>query len=259
MASYVVSDTSLTAVADAIREKTGKSAQMAFPNEFVSEVEGIESGYSLDDLLSGIEPSGVVNINTASNIGNWSFKNRQGITRVNVNSAMILVGGMFNGCNNLEVLFAPYAYTSGNTYTAQNCAKLHTIVIGNLNNNNYAVASVNQNVLKTIDLVSTTQMSGSSFNWNRALNKIILRSNLVVTIGSSPFSNTPFASGGTGGTIYIPKVLYDELGTGSANDYKSATNWSTIDAYGTITWAQIEGSQYENYYADGTPIPQGGE
>lgn len=54
-----------------------------------------------------------------------------------------------------------------------------------------------------------------------------------------------FASGGTGGTIYIPKSLYDHLGDGSEYDYKAATNWSTIDSYGTITWAQIEGSEYE--------------
>ncbi len=67
-------------------------------------------------------------------------------------------------------------------------------------------------------------------------------------------SFTTCASDGTGGTIYIPKVLYDELGTVSSLDYKAATNWSTIDSYDTITLMQIEGSQYETKYADGTPI-----
>lgn len=47
MASYVVSDTSLTAVADAIREKTGKSAQMTFPNGFVDEIGDISGGGEL--------------------------------------------------------------------------------------------------------------------------------------------------------------------------------------------------------------------
>ena len=68
------------------------------------------------------------------------------------------------------------------------------------------------------------------------------------------FDGTRFKNGGTGGDIYIPKSLYDHLGDGTANDYKAATNWSNIDARGTITWHAIEGSQYENYYADGTPI-----
>lgn len=47
MASYIVSDTSLTAVADAIRTKTGKSAQMAFPDGFVDEIDGISGGGEL--------------------------------------------------------------------------------------------------------------------------------------------------------------------------------------------------------------------
>ena len=62
---------------------------------------------------------------------------------------------------------------------------------------------------------------------------------------TNAFNSTPFASGGTGGTIYIPETLYNHLGDGTALDYKSATNWSVIDAYGTITWAKIEGSPYE--------------
>lgn len=68
-------------------------------------------------------------------------------------------------------------------------------------------------------------------------------------VGMPNYSNitgtTAFKEGGTGGTIYIPKALYDHLGDGSEYDYKAATNWSTIDSYGTITWAQIEGSEYE--------------
>lgn len=53
-------------------------------------------------------------------------------------------------------------------------------------------------------------------------------------------------------TIYIPKALYDHLGDGTALDYRAATNWTTKAT--TVTFACIEGSQYENYYADGTPI-----
>lgn len=88
-----------------------------------------------------------------------------------------------------------------------------------------------------------------------ALDTFVFRSETVVSCGSvNIVAGTKFKSGGTGGTIYIPKSLYDHLGDGTSNDYQSATNWSTIYGYGTITWAQIEGSQYENYYADGTPI-----
>lgn len=88
------------------------------------------------------------------------------------------------------------------------------------------------------------------------LTTIVLRKSSTITTMANvnALNRTPFASGGSGGTIYIPKVLYDELETGSSQDYKAATNWSTIDGYGTITWAKIEGSYYETHYADDTEV-----
>jgi len=38
-------------------------------------------------------------------------------------------------------------------------------------------------------------------------------------------------------------------------DYKSATNWSVVDGWGTITWSNIYGSPYESKYVDGTDFP----
>ena len=84
--------------------------------------------------------------------------------------------------------------------------------------------------------------------WDETNNKIPALNNV------SAFNNTPFASGGAGGTIYIPKSLYDHLDDGTNLDMKAATNWSTLNSYGTITWAQIENSYYETHYADGTLI-----
>lgn len=89
-----------------------------------------------------------------------------------------------------------------------------------------------------------------------SLNTLVLRKTSISYMSNvNTLSGTPFASGGTGGTIYIPESLYNHLGDGTSSDYKAATNWSIYEGYGTITWAKIEGSQYENYYADGTLIP----
>ena len=114
--------------------------------------------------------------------------------------------------------------------------------------------------LTTIDLgENITGIGNSIFGACSVLNTIILRKSSVVPLTwGSAFSSTPFDTGGSGGTIYIPKSLYDLLGTGQTGDYKAATNWSTFDGYGTITWAQIEGSQYETKYADGTDVPSSG-
>lgn len=50
MANYIASDTDLTAVADAIRAKSGGSSQLAFPAGFVSEIQAIPSGGGGDTL-----------------------------------------------------------------------------------------------------------------------------------------------------------------------------------------------------------------
>ena len=79
------------------------------------------------------------------------------------------------------------------------------------------------------------------------LTTLILRPNHVVKLNNvNAFNGTPYRNGGTGGEIYVPSAQIE--------NYKSATNWSTVDGYGTITWKAIEGSQYENYYADGSEV-----
>ena len=110
--------------------------------------------------------------------------------------------------------------------------------------------------LIAIDLGQVSNLVNHCLYRCRLLTTIVLRKSNAITTMSNPNAlfSTPFANDGSGGTIYIPKVLYDELGTGSSQDYKAATNWSTLDSYGTITWAQIEGSYYETHYADDTEV-----
>lgn len=116
------------------------------------------------------------------------------------------------------------------------------------------------NKLTCLDINLPGSMGTNSFYGDTSLTTIILRSKTIIPLGGTgSFTNTPFASNGSGGTIYIPKLLYEHLDDGTSLDYKAATNWSTINGYGKTTWAQIEGSQYENYYADGTPVSTGGK
>ena len=69
MADYKVTDTELTSIANAIRAKTGKSAQIEFPTEFVSEIQGISSGGGAT-TVEGF----VASLNGASDpIGNYSL------------------------------------------------------------------------------------------------------------------------------------------------------------------------------------------
>lgn len=228
-------DTDLTSVANAIRTKGGTSASLAFPAGFVSAIDAIPTGggggQSLDDFLAEKI--------TAFRITNPDITN----TRTKLNNyykeATLFINRYLGGQNGLftsswftSIVFIPTSdLPTGNNFN---------------NNNPY---------LTICDFGSTTTGIGNNaFNGNSNLKTLILRRTSIVSCSNSSFTGTPAASGGSGMTIYIPQVLYDHLGDGTSNDYKSATNWSTWNGYGKITWAKIEGSQYENYYADGTPI-----
>lgn len=101
------------------------------------------------------------------------------------------------------------------------------------------------------DYIITTSATGIfnyTFNGCTAFNTFILRrtASVVNLLNINAFQNTPFASGGTGGTLYVPQALIAS--------YEAATNWSTILGYANNSIQAIEGSVYENAYADGTPI-----
>lgn len=194
-------------------------------------------GCSIANIIDGTFPSGHI-VSEALVMPDWaiSFKNVKQPWSL-LSKATQVGNSAVRANKNLTSLVFPNlrtAGTSGGFVFAENKTTFYAIDLGN---------------------VSTIQPN-TFFNCN-ALNIIILRSDAIVTLANvnGIANGTPFKSGGDGGTIYIKKSLYDHLGDGTAQDYQAATNWATVHGYGTITWAQIEGSIYETQYADGTPIP----
>lgn len=105
------------------------------------------------------------------------------------------------------------------------------------------------NVLETLDRGPSAPdfNYGYTFSENLHFTTLILRKSSVVALPNlNCFNMTPFADDGTGGVLYVPQSLI--------SSYQSAANWSTILGYANNQILAIEGSQYENYYADGTPI-----
>lgn len=217
-------ESGLTDIADAIRAKTGGTADLQFPGEFVSEIGSISGGggVSWDDIATGVVPTGDI-ILTCSSIASYGMALQSGSAWTLYSRTVTSIAQY--GCRNADKLtkaFFPNLTTLGGQSFYYD-SKLTTLDIGSAN------IKVNE------------------FNGCTVLGILILRKTTgIQTLANvNAFFGTKFKSGGAGGTIYIPKALYDELGTGSSLDYKAATNWSTIDGYGTITWAQIEGSEYE--------------
>ena len=296
MANYLATDTDLTAVANAIRAKSGGSGSLAFPAGFVSAIGDIPTGgggYNINDLATNSEPSGAVTI-TAGAIAAYVFYGKQAITSVSAPNAVSIGDHAFDGTSLSSASFP--AVKSGGDRILGNKTSITTIdgsifplletCTASLFNGNtkptsvtlpkwtglgYTSASATNNFrsmtnlvtlnlpnciyvggyecsfdtnLTTVRLGATSTHEGdkiigvNAFNGSTKLNVLVLYGNVVWTLNNiNAFTNTPFASGSAGGTLYVPSALI--------SSYQSATNWSTILGYSTNSIAAIEGSAYE--------------
>lgn len=137
---------------------------------------------------------------------------------------------------------------AGNPGTFYNASVKHLEFPAFLSSINYGTSGTpfrNSNV-ESIIFEMITNIGQNFFRDAPKLTDLVIRTDSVCTlVNINAFDNTPFASNGTGGTLYIKKSLYDHLGDGTADDYQSATNWSVILAYTNNQILPIEGSPYE--------------
>lgn len=245
-------DANLAAVANAIRTKGGTSASLAFPSGFVSAIDAIQTGgggMTIDQFVDHNYPQGAIET-SATEILTQTFRERKGITALSAPNCTRLGGYGCYQCTELVTVSFPQLQTFVASNVFDGCTKLIGFVgpaLSNSNNTSATFARCTSFEYFDAGPNFSNMATGNTFQNSTNLKTVVLRRTAgVVTIASSTFTGTPFASGGTGGTVYVPQALI--------SSYQSATNWSTLYAAGSTTFAAIEGSQYENYYADGTPI-----
>lgn len=288
MSTVILSQADWIALLDSIRNKCGINIEMtAAQAKAAVDSISVSSGYTIDEINTGFTlPENIVlngtRIRKAFFAGSTSLKSISGtnVTAVRApsgsSSSGVLEGctaleeasfpaittlygsnnnDFFHGCSSLRTVSLP-AVTSLGSNVFYGCSQLSVLVLPKLNGDIYASAFQGCTRLESLDVLRLRLIRTLAFSGCSSLSTLILRSGSLSTLSNiNNFNGTPFASGGAGGTIYIPQSLYNALGTGSSLDYRSATNWSVLDGYGTITWAPIEGSLYETHYADGTPLP----
>ena len=220
--------------------------------------EGGGGGYTLTEIATASKPDGTVDL-TGIKTGRLGMAGRP-ITRAEgVLDSASNTANLFKGCNSLVTAFITVnnAPTSGEEGIFQDCSKLETgvFITDSSKTNNQQNMFSKCTKLKTADVTLQRLHNNCFYNCSTLDTIILRRSDAICAMNQSTLLNsTKFKNGGTGGTIYIPKVLYDHLGDNGSLDYKKATNWATYEGYGTITWQKIEGSYYETHYADGTVI-----
>ena len=164
----------------------------------------------------------VIDDSTLESIGPFAFDgytklngSSENLTSVNFRNATSIGRAAFNGCTSLTNVDFPKA-TSINENAFNNCTSL-----------------------SKIDFPNLLRIGISTFQNCTSLDTLILRTSDSITnlANINAFNNTPFASNGAGGTLYVPQALI--------SSYQSANNWSTILSYPNNQIKPIEGSIYE--------------
>ena len=177
--------------------------------------------------------------------GNYSFYYARNLKEIN---APLLSSGReyaFSGCTKLTTLIHPYIFGLAQR-TFENCSSLRYFVGNPSGVYTYTFAGCTS--LEALDFGDRFHETRSNAFRNCAkLETLIIRATTLPDLQNRDmFGGTPFASAGTGGTLYVPQALI--------SSYQSANNWSTILGYPNNQILPIEGSIYETQYADGTPI-----
>ena len=255
MTNYLTADTDLTAVANAIRTKGGTSAPLTFPAGFVSAVEAIETGgggYTANDWLDPYKPTGEVSSDVAiANTNVFKSKyvnllcNRKNITKVSLPYATFIPSGFCQGCESLERVYAPLVKRLDmNAFSG--CSSLQYAVFPLLETG-YSTEFNGCTRLLGADIFGVTLTTKMFYDCEKMATLVLRNPNAICTLSNiNVFTNTPFATGKSGGTLYVPQDLI--------SSYQNATNWSTILGYANNRILPIEGSIYETQYVDGTPI-----
>lgn len=194
MAKRTVEESSLTAVADAIRRKAGVTDDLLFPADFVSAVEGVSDCSSLiDGTVTDVTiPESVTKLRTAA------FQDCKNLRTVKFHDNVGEIGSScFFGCDVLgEVILPPQVKV----------LRSHTF---------FLCWSLNK-----VDCWITDIPDGDTFGYCERLYALIIRSDTVCTLSNiNAFNSGSSMVMGTG-FIYVPRALVD--------DYKAATNWSTF-------------------------------
>ena len=277
MAEYLIQDTTLTGIANAIREKTGGTDPVAV-SDMAAQIEGIQAGGGGDDVLDALIDRSITEISSSSatyigdsafaycsalttvyfpvvtSIGNNAFNNCSALTTVDFPVATSIGNNAFNKCSALTTVDFPVAKTIGNNAFAY-CSALTTVdlpVATTIESYTFYSCSA----LTTVDFPVAKTIRDSAFGSCSALTTVDLP--VATSIGGSAFKSCSklksllLRGNDVCKLINISAFAATQINSGTGyiyvpsaliDQYKVATNWSTYAA---------QFRALENYTVDGT-------
>lgn len=191
-------------------------------------------------------PSGVTRIESSAFRGCESIQTMtlpDGVNYIGSNAFTDCISLISVYCSGIITSFSTSVFTSS---TSEKPSALQTAQFPNMavSSLSYAFGSTTATtactVLELVDIGNTSSITANAFaNCNKLQTLILRKTGSICTLSNvSAFLDTPMRGyNSLTGTVYVPSALI--------SNYQSATNWSTLYNAGTITFAAIEGSQYE--------------
>lgn len=229
----------LTAIADAIRSKTGSTEPLTL-DDMAEAINGISVGGDdetgvlesvLDRSVASITSNAtsigfaafygcsnltVANFPALTTVGEFAFNTCSNLAEINAPLITTIKGDAFSASGILSVDFAQLTTIRGGAFSA--CSKLksvHLPLVSSMGSSAFNGCTA----LSTVDLSSVTSLGNGCFAYCSTLKTFILRSNTLCSLSNvNVFTGTPITNGT--GYIYVPRALIDS--------YKSDTNWSNF-------------------------------
>ena len=277
MSNVLVEEASLQAIADMIRSKLGV-ADTYLPSEMADAIDDIGGGVTptgtvnittngthdvtqyasaavaVPNSYSASDEGKVVNNGALVAQTSDTCTENGTVDTTLINSLTVNVSGgggvdyLAQRCNNTITVYHSAEVVGLQGRVFDTCTSLEKVVFPNLANISHYNTFNGCSNLVAADFGGTfSTIQNNTFNGCSKLDTLIIRSASACNLGNiNAFTSTPFASGGTGGTLYVPQSLI--------STYQGKNNWSTILGYANNSIQKIEGSIYETAYADGTPI-----
>jgi hypothetical protein len=172
-----------------------------------------------DRVFQGCTALAALDLPNVTTVFNSAFQDCKALVSVNLPRATRIDNKAFYGCTSLVSVNIPsFSPPTNPTSLFYGCSSLPNV-------------DLPQGITKVV----TTMFKGCT-----VLKTLILRRESICTLSATDaFDGTPFASGGTGGKVLVPRALIES--------YETATNWSTLYAAGTCTFLALE-----DYTVDGT-------
>ena len=228
----------LTAIANAIRAKTGSTAKLTLDQmpaaiasietgggggdnleEFITRTIKTFSNSSItkigDSAFESCEKLTSVNCPAVTKIGHAAFQYNYSLTSINFGDVTSIGMNAFANCPYITEADFPYVteLEGGTFYQCKNLTNVNIPNVTKVQLKDFSECYA----LTKLDLPSVTYIYTQAFYYSEALEAVILRSPTVCTMNNAnAFTGTPIASGT--GYIYVPKALIE--------DYKAAARWS---------------------------------